>query len=37
MNKFKIIGLPLHDVCRQLKHVQFRFGGARLGGFKQPK
>lgn len=29
--------IPLHDVCRQLKHVQFRFGGARFGGFKQVK
>lgn len=29
--------IPLHDVCRQLKHVQFLFGGARLGGFKQDK
>jgi len=32
-----ILLIPLHDVCRQLKHVQFRFGGARLGGFKQVK
>lgn len=29
--------IPLHDDCRQVKHVQFRFGGARLGGFKQAK
>lgn len=29
--------IPLHDDCRQLKHDQLRFGGARLGGFKQDK
>jgi hypothetical protein len=29
--------VPLQDVCRQLKHVQFRLGGARFGGLRQAK